>query len=101
MTTHPKIFGKFFRQIQTETLPDNGRLRLGVGWDRKQAVDQGGLRLSRLLQKFSDLEFVEATVPRRLPFVPHRQAPGLGVEDEPPHILIGRPRPASYGKIDD
>src|SRR5258708_15552521 len=61
--------------------------------NHKQTVDQGCLRGSGLLQKFCDLQLVEAAVVGRLPFVTHEQALGFRVKYQPPRILVGRPRP--------
>jgi hypothetical protein len=61
----------------------------GVSRDEKQAVDQGRLFDSALLQKFCELELVEAAMPGGLPFVPHQQAPGFRIEHKTPRIPIG------------
>jgi hypothetical protein len=45
-------------KFQTETLPDSG-----VSRNQEQAVDQGRLGGSGLLQEFRDLEFVDAVMP--------------------------------------
>jgi hypothetical protein len=60
----------------------------------KQIIYQRITRRTFLFQKFADLELVNATMPRGLPFVAYKQTMGFRGEDQAPPILIGRYWPA-------
>jgi hypothetical protein len=47
-----------------------------------------------LLQKFCDLELVNATMPRDLPYMANKQTIGFRGKDQPPTIFVGGRRAA-------
>ena len=54
---------------------------LGISTNLKQIIYQRITRRTFLFQKFADLELVNATMPRGLPFVAYKQTMSLRGED--------------------
>jgi hypothetical protein len=65
---------------------------LGIGVNLEQGLEEGALRGAFVLQKFGNLELVEAAMTDRLPFVTDEKTAVGAIKDQCPPIFIPRRR---------
>jgi hypothetical protein len=62
---------------------------LGIGMNPEQIIYQRVPRAILLFQKFCDLELVNATMPRDLPYMANKHTIGFWGKDQTPTIFVG------------